>query len=723
MGVDAKYDVQVNLGLKSDLGKQMAKAQRAMGRERAAGIKRELRAQERFHKDMARTRKIFARQAARATARSARAQERMIGGVGAAGGRMRGIGAGMAAGPMGRAGAAIGGAARAGGLAAAVGGGGMLAMGLRFNKQIEDATLSAGTMFQMFGLAEDKIGKAASESEQWAANLGLAKEVMAGLFEVAKKTPASFGQVSQAFQGMSAGLAITTKDIDRQLKFMEKASLLGGLTGGDYQVLGAQVGRMLAGSAGAEMNIWRVFQPTILKAGRSLGIFNQNMRVGSDMTMAFNKQSAETRIKLLEGALAAFGEPVRNAWATSMAGITSTTISNIQVISGQLTKPLFEAWRAFLVKINKAGSGVFGDKAMVRWEMIGSQLGRKLESSANYWLNALESGLTNINQNWDTITVQVQKAFEAGALVIKGALAFGAAKAATGVAVGVAGGGLAAFAGFAQVFAAIGPVALTLIPVVAMFGLMLGGLAVAFGGVAAFVVENWDQIVFGFQSGAITMRPIIAALEVMWAKMVGLGEALLGTKNVAVGAQTAIVAVAGGIELLTAFLYPLRIILGIITTFITGLTTIIWGLVKAFSYVVNAIWPAVNGDSSLENVADSLKETTVDYANLSVALFTAGDAAKAAKTSFLDFSESISDAEAFASEEKRFAARVRGMEQGTKAKPPTVPKAPGTFINKMENHWDLRGTDPDRLMSAFLPKLEKLADQRTQGFGQVPQGA
>lgn len=721
MGVDAKYDVQVNLGLKSNLGKQMARAQKSMERARAAGAKKAVASQQRLIRQQARAQKAMERARAASARKAARAQERMMASVGGAGGRMRGIGAGMRAGPLGRAGAAMGGAARMGGMIAGAGAAGLLAVGLQFNKQMEQARLSAATMFQLFGMSEAILGKNATISEKWAGNLELGNKAIDSLFEIAKRTPASVGQITQAFESMAPGLAITTKDLDRQLKFMEKAALLGGMVGGDFGVLGAQLGRVLAGSAGAEMNIWKQLQTPILKAGKAMGVFGQNMGVSSKMTEDFNKMAAGTRLELLEEALKAFGPEVKDQWARSMAGISSTTMSNIQIISGQLTKPLFEAWKTFLNKINKSDSGVFGTRAMARWEAIGSQLGRKLEGAANFWFNAIERGLTSINENWDNVIAQVRSAFEVGALVLKGALAVGGAKAATGVAVGVVGGGLAAFSGFAQILAAIGPVALTLIPVVGALGLVLAGLAVAFGGVAAFVVENWDQIVAGFRSGAITMRPIIAQLELLWLKMVGLGEALLGTTDPTIAFQQVINAIAGSIGLLMTALYPLRVILGIITTFVAGLTAVLYVQVQAFASLINTIWPT--DDSALQNFADSLKETSVDYANLSGALFTAGDAAKSAKSSFLDFAESITDAEAFASEEKRLASRVRGMEQKGKRRPPTVPTAPGTFINKMENHWDLRGTDPDRLMSAFLPKLEKLADQRTQGFGQVPQGA
>ena len=107
--------------------------------------------------------------------------------------------------------AAWGGAgAKIAAVAAVVSGGLLVRGGLKFNKVMEDTRLQAATMFQMFKLSEGQLGKNATASEKWAQNLQNADFVMQGLFKVAKKTPASFQQVTTTYKGMAAGISLAT---------------------------------------------------------------------------------------------------------------------------------------------------------------------------------------------------------------------------------------------------------------------------------------------------------------------------------------------------------------------------------------------------------------------------------------------------------------------------------------------------------------------------------
>jgi hypothetical protein len=51
-----------------------------------------------------------------------------------------------------------------------------------------------------------------------------------------------------------------------------------------------------------------------------------------------------------------------------------------------------------------------------------------------------------------------------------------------------------------------------------------------------------------------------------------------------------------------------------------------------------------------------------------------------------------------------------------------IPRAPKVAIGKVEIVMDLRDSDPDRLMAAFIEPLERMADKRVQAYDQLEQG-
>ena len=53
---------------------------------------------------------------------------------------------------------------------------------------------------------------------------------------------------------------------------------------------------------------------------------------------------------------------------------------------------------------------------------------------------------------------------------------------------------------------------------------------------------------------------------------------------------------------------------------------------------------------------------------------------------------------------------------------PTGSSQPTVKIDKVEMNWDLRGEDPDRLMTAFVEPLERMTENRVQAFDNVAAG-
>lgn len=311
--------------------------------------------------------------------------------------------------------------------------------GLAFNKTMENATLQASTMYNLFDFAAKATEVASGEMSQWEYNLKASKAVFGQLYKIAEKTPGSFGDVASVYQNAAAGLATQTEDLSRHLKFMERISLLGGLTQGRYDVLGAQAGRILSGSAGAEMDVWKNLSLPLLKAGQAMKdaagkpIFGKDLKAGEELTLAFNKLGGDTRLQLMMKAMEKIGPEVADAWGNSMDGIMGTTTSALQTLGGRLTKPLYESFRGFLKRVNK---NVFGEGvAMDRWGNFADQAGAKLAAGAEVAFRGAERAAAFIRDNWLDIMITVRSTGIVLAGLIKGAFAFGLARWIAGTAI------------------------------------------------------------------------------------------------------------------------------------------------------------------------------------------------------------------------------------------------------------------------------------------------
>jgi hypothetical protein len=311
--------------------------------------------------------------------------------------------------------------------------------GLAFNKTMENATLQAGTMYQLFDFGAKAAEVANGQLSQWQYNLQASKAVFKELYKIAEQTPGSFGDVAMTYQNAAAGLATQTDDLRRHLEFMKRASLLGGLTGGRYDVLGAQMGRIMSGSAGAEMDVWKNLSLPLLKAGQAMKdasgnpIFGKDLKAGEELTLAFNKLGGDTRLQLMMKAMEKIGPEVASAWGNSMDGIMGTTQSALQTLGGRLTKPLYESFRTFLKRVNK---NVFGEGvAMDRWGNFADQAGAKLAAGAEVVFRAAEQAASFIRDNWLNIMAYAQNTGEVIGGLIKGAFAWGLARWIAGTAI------------------------------------------------------------------------------------------------------------------------------------------------------------------------------------------------------------------------------------------------------------------------------------------------
>ena len=667
--------------------------------------------------------------------------------------------------------------AKIAGVAATLAGGMMIRGGLRFNKVMEDTRLQAATMFQMFKLSEGQIGKNATQGEKWAQNLKNAEFVMQGLFKVAKKTPASFQQVTTTYKGMAAGITLATTDLRRQLKFMESVSLLGGLAGGDYTVLGAQMGRILAGSAGAEMNIWKVISRPIMEAGKSMKLFKQEMKLGADVTKAFNELSSPERLRILEKAMSEFGEDMKLAYAQSMAGIVSTTESQLQVLSGLGTKPLYEGFRKWLVQMNRSSAvmgvlgrqraqllgagtdfgqgpiggrreGLLSDYNMKRWTQLFDTLGMHLGRLGQRMMDGLERAGFYILDNWPAMMESFRTVWTYGVAAFKGMLAIMITRMMVGRGLAIAGAGMGAASG-------------------AMGGIMKV-LALAMGG-----GKKGFQYARSRQAGPMSMmemisrpftalfrglKPFLSALVLfsvilvpLIAFIVALGIALAGLAVIAASIAVYITvhwkelmdAVSSGKvtfdKLREGAMVLWNTLLKIGETLLGGdspvdtLQRALNALGETMIWLARQMGPILSSFADVlryEHARNKLNAVGADILNVTGMApewqkdYREREQWTGRMIEMLDRLAKVGTAEAEkqVSQQQRATLavarmRAQGLAESQQGKP-GEPKGTNVNIQNVIVNQDLRGLDPDRVFASFLPALERVARDKTTAVSQ-----
>jgi len=309
------------------------------------------------------------------------------------------------------------------GVAAIAGMVALVKVGSEFNVQLEDTKMSLGSMFQLYE----------QNSGDLAANLSQAEWAMKKLFNIAKKSPISFGQATKMYQGAASQLIAANVSMQEQMKFMQSATLLKGvLPDMNATDIGSQLGRVIGGSAGAELEVWKRLQPAILKAGKSMGLFEESARMGAKFTQKFNElaqRSPRAAYDIIRQAVKPLDD-LAGAQAKSWSGILSTTQSNMMWLSAKFAAPLSKMKKEFLQHLNS--DGLFSDKNMVRIERVAAILGYKFSSVVEVVAYKLESWVQYAVDNWEEIFLKMKLAGMVIAGAIKGAFAFGVAKFAGG---------------------------------------------------------------------------------------------------------------------------------------------------------------------------------------------------------------------------------------------------------------------------------------------------
>lgn len=673
------------------------------------------------------------------------------------------------------------------GAALAAGGAGlglMVQNGIEFNRTMENATLSVGTMYQAFNLGANAAEVLSGETDQFAYNVQQAEAMMDSIYGIAKKSPASFRQIAESYQYMAAGLSGVTGDLERQRNILEKSAVLGGLVDGDYRQLGADIGRLASGQAGLDVRTFAALQKPIREALSDV----TGKEVTKNLAQAFNEAAPEARLKTLEQVLGRIPPSVGEAFATSFDGIVSTTKSNLETLSSAITSPMFDAIKRTLVRFNSEG-GIFGTDSVKRLESIAAYIGDGIGKGVEWGAKKLEKAVTYIRDNFEKIVDQLKVSGAAMAVAIKSALVIGTTKfvagaAMVGVSKGTAAAGKAAnlaqsiggflgqqrkmasrqigksaltgqgsgilgqmgkligrmsgasttgfFTSFGTMLTSIATGASTVLAfgggLIIAIGL-LGALGVAVAGGAAYFIENFgmirDSLVQAFTDGTITLLPLVKAAYQFYYRLVMIGEAIFGTMNTAEVAQQIINGLAStimlGVKVVGFFVKVISLLVGAVGVVKLAITALIqrFGL---FASVLAGM--GVISQSQADHVkamADAAYRDTQDT------FFESERFARLADKLMKDVQFTPTQLAEIDKKSSELAKGIAGAidklgEAGKKGKPPKTPRGPQVNIDKVNMEVDLRGEDPDRLLSALITPLEKMAEKRTQAYEQIDQG-
>lgn len=618
----------------------------------------------------------------------------------------------------------------AAGLAAGFAAHGLVSGGMEFNAQMEAGRDKVAATLQLYEHLSPGVEATASAAAQFTGNLREAETVQKRLVKIADESPGSYQQVDRMFQSMLPSARAITGDMEKIMDLTTKTTLFAGITG-DFDLAGSQMGMMLGGAAGQEMQMWRLLKPSfakILEAEKKV----KEGATSADITKAFNQAlTPAERLEYTMQALNSLGPEVAEHFGKSWEGATSQAESRMKELTGVFSKGLYEQTKSWLVMmtsgegaLSSTGSGYKGLKDAANYA------GARLDAAAAWMFGKLTRAVDYLAANWQPIIDNMERAFTTG---LNAAKLFLAAKMAQGAAGGMYTMGKAAFDAGGKLpelitgIVALGPAALVAVPAVLVLGAALSGIVLVFGGVAAYFIQHWDDLIAGLASGAITLAPILDVVDLLWAKMVALGSAFIGTTNVAGGAQSVIDGVAGALtwvmgvmgDLIRVSAYVSLAIGSVVNGFnliIIGFNTIISGILMGIQYLMDSVneWIGSEALSSASASMTSAQQVLAEDRDKRIISATSLDTTEKLFAAADAFDRAtVEGAGITAGLRKDFEGSLAKLGKGEGG---GMTKARGANVNihNMNVYNDMRDQDPDRIMGTFVQKLEDVTMRPTQ---------
>ncbi|HWB74868.1 MAG TPA: hypothetical protein VG755_07925 [Nannocystaceae bacterium] len=633
--------------------------------------------------------------------------------------------------------------------AGAYGMGKLVTGSIAFNKELENAEMRTASVLQLFDKGKTNFaGNQVGVAEQFAANLVAGRQAIDELYRIAARSPASFVETRQMFDNMLPGAVAVGASMGQIYDLTKKSLALGTIMGGDFATTGNQLSRILTGGAGAEFEVWKTLQVPILEAGKAVGIFGEKMEANAKLTERFNQLGRDQRLYLVQQAVEKLGI-VTESLGETWDGVTSTIGSNLQMVQREIGKTAFAAIKGRLGAA-VTGGGAFDPEGNTQAKLVmaGQFIGSELGVAADHFAARLADATIYVADHWHEIGDTLARAFDTGLHVAELLMKFAAAKALLGTGMQVAGGALSAGGAFLDVtqkagegLAAVGASSAFALPAVLVLGSALAGVGVAFAGVSAYFVENWDRVVQGFIDGTIVLGPVLDAVDVLWAQLVAVGQAFTGTTDPAKTVNGLLLFITDALQFAGGAMVIFLQTAGAVSVGVQGLIGVFGGLYTAVLAVaagLNQIIIDLLGSSVFGNIpgAAGLKESM--EANQEALLGHMNDAAEFTKAQF-DGESRFFDAATAAQQaidnfdpSKGITADLRERlaafrQEGELYGPELPPGMSGnldaaklsrgghvTHIHNLRVHMDVRNKDPDRVAGVFLKKIERVSRHPVQ---------
>jgi hypothetical protein len=675
-----------------------------------------------------------------------KAMQSSIGGINSS---VANLGRSIGSGAFQTAGAITKGAGAAGAAAAGVAAGMMAKGGLAAAASTERMQSTLAGTLQLYN-------HSAGATDQIGENLKVAAQAMRQLNTIADSSPGELDDVSKMFENMLPGARSVTGDMQRIMQLTQNMALFTPtLTGGDFMTGGSQMGRILSGSAGAEMDTWKRLAPVIADVGASMekaaggGKLLAKGLSGDKLTMAFNKLSGEDRMRAIEEAFKRGGPALAKMYASSWEGASASALSSVKKVRNAVMAPIFDRIKKNTIRHTGEDNSLLGKNRTAKMVVIAGQIGSLMARPVERMLERVSQAFRYVQENTRAVVNRIYQGFQIAGAIIRGAAAYmlsrmmigaglmaaaaagravgGAARGAKGAfdatrgagrgiasaasatarffksfsAGGAASNALGVFTTIGSAFGKMAMFAAVLLPMVLLAAAAFALLAIpllAAAGIAAYIASRWSEltasIVQGFKDGSITIRPLIIAAMVFWEKLKKVGEAFLG-------AQTGASMMQNAINMATNIVNGLSEGVAILAGVASGFIKILGFLAKAYAVVRDAAYKT----AGVQGVSNSDSE----FADKAYALADKIDeAAKAWRATDI---KSI-DEGAISSWTDALTTKIVDFF-GKPTEEPKTPKGPRVSVQNLYQNIDLRGEDPDRALSALITPIENLARRPT----------
>ncbi len=627
-------------------------------------------------------------------------------------------GASLQMGRFAKMGALAGGAAAGGGIFA------MVTAGFRYNKVQEDTIQNLATMNAFYKVGNRYVTDATDKTALFAANTGLAATMWDEMLVRQQETPAGVNQLAQLMQGAMAGVAQVNKPLDKQLDLLTKLSMLGPALANDYKQLGADTMRILTGGAGQDVLTFRLMRNEIFAAVKASGALGKNIKNNDKFVKRFNMELNETqKFEFMETAMKTLGPRFKKMFGESMSGLTSASKSKLAQISGAFTTPMYLGFREFLRKANMEKGGLLNTESLKKLIGIAAYFGNVVGDVFKKFLGGFERIMAKARDNWSGVADGFMLMWDTAITLLKLAIVGALGRKAAGMFAGAIGKAMEGLSkGKSAIEKAGGGMkgVKALIPSLLGFGAITVAAAVVgtiVAGMAAYLIGNWKRLAGELIAGWDTVSDGIIKVWVvamnLWEALMLVGAAFLGTTDgveMATGALDILLTVLQGvgvfIQLIAGGMIALNFLIAGFQKMIGGLLTMQGELIqhipyiKGFGKIMMGLGRAYT-EAGDENIADAAGWQDT-YNKI--------DELRGRKPTDRQLAEGEEKTDTMLAWLKKYLKSKGGV--------PTS----GVNINNQYNQWDLRNTDPDRIMSAFVPKLEQMADQRTQSYEALDQG-